>query len=124
MIIESLTDMEFFLSIAIDANREITSAGKFNVINQETLESTFSSCVYYDTERLQYCSIVNKLTQNQSFIDGNKRTSLFMLHYLNSEFNLGLIERTDEEIAKIIVQIAVEKWSVEKTCKILFNKFK
>ena len=116
--------MEFYLSIARDANREITGAGKFNIINQETLESTFSSCIYYDTERLQYCSIVNKLTQNQSFIDGNKRTALFMLHYLNDEFNLGLIKRTDEEIAELIVQIAVEKWSVEKSCKILFNRLK
>ena len=58
MIIESPTDMEFYLSIAVDANREITDAVKFNIINQETLESTFSSCIYYDTERLQCCSIL------------------------------------------------------------------
>ena len=74
MIIDDLDDVEYNIQLAILANKSITRSGI--VINPDTLESTFSSCIYYETERLQCCSIINKLAQNQSFENGNKRRNL------------------------------------------------
>ena len=122
MIIDNLDDVEYNIQLAILANKSITKSGI--VINSDTLESTFSSCIYYETERLQCCSIINKLAQNQSFEDGNKRTAFLMLLYYNENYNLGLLKKSDLEYGNIILDIAVNHWSPEKTCKILFGKMK
>ena len=109
------------MNISINANKSIIGISN-NVRDYSTLESTFSSCIYYDTTRLQACSIINKISQNQLFIDGNKRTSLFMLFYYNSTYSLGLKKMTDKEYANIILRIANEHWSTERTCKELFGR--
>lgn len=122
MIIEDNDDLEYNMEISIEANKEITGNTLNNVRDYSTLESTFSSCIYYNTIRLQACSIVNKLSQNQSFEDGNKRTSFFMLNYYNDIYSLGLKKYTDKQYADIILKIANEHWEPEKTCKILFGR--
>lgn len=123
MIIEDNDDLEYNIEISIEANKVITGNSINNVRDYNTLESTFSSCIYYNTiRRLQACSIVNKLSQNQSFEDGNKRTSFFMLNYYNEVYSLGLKKLSDKEYADIILKIANEHWEPKKTCKELFGK--
>lgn len=122
MIIEDNDDLEYNIEISIEANKVITGNSINNVRDYNTLESTFSSCIYYNTIRLQACSIVNKLSQNQSFEDGNKRTSFFMLNYYNEVYSLGLKKLSDKEYANIILKIANEHWEPKKICKELFGK--
>lgn len=119
MIIENKDDLNFNIKIAKEANKAITGIGI--IINPETLESTFSSCIYYNTTKLQCCSIVNKLAQNQSFEDGNKRTALAMLDYYINYFDLELIVTDPKKLAKIILDIATKHWTPEETCKTLFG---
>lgn len=120
MIIEDNEDVQLNIAIAIRANSEITGM-KLNIRDKSTLESTFSSCIYYDTDRLQASSIVCKLSQNQSFIDGNKRTALFMLNYYDMVYNLGKKNMNDYEVSDLILKTANDHLAPEQFSKLAFK---
>lgn len=119
MIIYDDDSLELNIEIARLANIEITE-NKNNIRDKSTLESTFSSCIYYDTNELQASSIVCKLSQNQSFYDGNKRTALFMLTYYSKEYKLKLKKMNDKKLADLILKLAIEHIEPEKARRLMF----
>lgn len=120
MIIESEFDLKYNIDYCIEVNKALINS-EYNIRDMNTLESTFSSCIYYNTNILQVSSIVAKLAQNQSFIDGNKRTSATMLIYYNDEYNLGLKNISPRELANIILRVANERWTPEKLNGVIFK---
>ena len=119
MIIESEKDLIRNIELCIEVNREITGMND-NIRDSDTLESTFSSCIYYESTNLQVASIVCKLSQNQSFLDGNKRTSFSMLIYYSNKYNIKLKSFSQEKYAEIILRVANEHWTPEKLSNIVF----
>lgn len=119
MIIESEEDLMHNIDLCIEVNREITGMND-NIRDSDTLESTFSSCIYYESMKLQIASIVCKLAQNQSFMDGNKRTSFTMLTYYSDNYNVKLKSFSQEKYAEIILKVANEHWTPERLSSTIF----
>lgn len=89
-------------------------------INNERYKSCLSSFYYYDTDKEQIASIILSLIKGHYFIDGNKRTAFAVLMIL-SDFNKISINKTEEQLAKIIIDIAENNYSVKDVAKLLFS---
>lgn len=121
MVINTIKDLNYNIGLSIRINEEILGV-RDTVREISTLYSTFSSCIYYDSIELQISSIVSKLAQNQSFLDGNKRTSFIMLIYYSNKYNLKINVRTQKEYADMIIRIGTKHLEVEEVKDLLFAK--
>lgn len=89
-------------------------------VGDEKYKSCLSSFYYYETDKEQIASIVLSLIKGHYFMDGNKRTAYAVLAIL-SDFNGMTIRKSDEQIAKIIVEIAENNYSVQTVANLIFN---
>ena len=95
----------------IDANIEVGESG--SVINQHSLASSLASVSYYDTPLEQMASVVRSIMQNHPFVDGNKRTGVYLLR--SSVTSLGLtFKRSESECIVFAVKSVTERWTVEQ----------
>ena len=88
--------------------------------DDDRYKSCLSSFYYYDTDEEQIASIVLSLIKGHYFMDGNKRTAYAVLMIL-SEFNNIPIKKSDEQIAKIMIDIAENDYPVDKVAKLIFG---
>lgn len=113
-------------TISINVIDQDTIAGiNYKIVNtkrvgDERYKSCLSSFYYYDTDEEQIASIVLSLIKGHYFIDGNKRTAYAVLTIL-SEFNGITIRKSDEQIAKIMIDIAENNYSVQAVANLIFN---
>ena len=88
---------------------------------RKSVESAFSSYMYYETKEEQVCSIFNNIIRGHYFTDGNKRTSVMALISLcisnNIDFNL-----TNKEVYEIAIKVAKDHLSIPDIAKLIFHK--
>ena len=89
------------------------------IVNRNLLNSAFSSYHYYSDIKHQISSVVNGIIKNHPFKDGNKRTALFFLYHQSKIHNLRIIK--DSHIDDMIVDIAVNTYTIQEISKILFK---
>lgn len=100
-----------------DINHKLVGSKR---VDDEKYKSCLSSFYYYETDEEQIASIVLSLIKGHYFMDGNKRTAYAVLIIL-SDFNGMTIRKSDEQIAKIIVDIAKNNYSVQTVANLIFN---
>jgi death-on-curing family protein len=91
-----------------------------NVLSDNMLTSSLSSYHYYETKEDQISSIFRGIVKNHAFHDGNKRTALVVLLTLCEENNIDM-GKSDDELAKLTIDIAKNKYEVEEISKKLFS---
>lgn len=99
-------------------NYDITNDG--HVISQNMIDSALSSYHYYDDVKEQVVSIFRGIIKNHAFRDGNKRTGLIVLLTLCNENDIN-INKTDEELAKLTIDVANNKYEIKEIVDKLFN---
>lgn len=109
MIILKETDIKYI-------NTSITGNNNINVNL-----SCYSSIFYYNSIENKVSSVVRSLIKNHPFSDGNKRTALLVLDTLSDLNNINRII-SDDDIDEIIVDIAMNNYSVEEISKKIFGR--
>lgn len=102
----------------IQINEAITGV-KVDASRVAKVNSVFASIDYYDTVQEQIACIVSSIIKNHYFIDGNKRTALFVYLILCVGNDIQ-ITYTSQQLAMIIVDIAMHKFDVEYSVSLLF----
>lgn len=82
-------------------------------------QSCFSTYDYYDTVEEKIACITGLLVKNHYFVDGNKRTAAFTFLHL-CEANGIVCNKSDDELARCILQIASAPYNVSNIVRILF----
>lgn len=100
--------------LIIDVNKELG----YSVLNRSLVGSAISSWHYYTNPKEQIASIVSGIVKNHAFRDGNKRTAVLMYYTMCSE--LKIKPKSDNDMFKIILQIANNKYSIKEVTNLLF----
>lgn len=87
---------------------------------RQKVSSAFASVNYYDTIEERITCIVSAVIKNHYFLDGNKRTALFVYLVL-CQLNSLKVNHTSSELANIMEAIAVSSYNIEKFTEILFK---
>lgn len=90
-------------------------------IRKQKVKSAFASVDYYDTLQHQIACIVCSIIKNHYFIDGNKRTALFVYIVLCSINNID-IDHDSIELANIMQLLAAHPYDVEYGVSLLFKE--
>jgi death-on-curing protein len=99
----------------VKLNQSVGETGQ--LLNRSLLESSLASIPYYDTLALQIASVCRSIIQNHPFVDGNKRTGIWFALCAARIAGVRVIVPDAEELTKIAVAIATERWSVEKIAR-------
>lgn len=106
--VESIIDRNYyFTGVTYDEKRK------------DAVEGCYSSFFYYDTPQKQIASIVASLVKGHFFVDGNKRTALFV-YIMLSELNHVKYIDDEEEQVRVFVEMASSHKSVEEYAAMLF----
>ena len=99
-------------------NYDITQDGR--VLSHNMIESALSAYRYYDTIEEQIVSIFRGIVKNHGFRDGNKRTGLIVFLTLCEENDIS-VNKSDEELVKLTIDIAKNNYSVEEITNKVFK---
>lgn len=102
----------------IDRNQAFTGVAA-DEKRRQAVTGCYGSHYYYDAARERIASIVRSLVKGHFFVDGNKRTALFVYLVLSELNNLRHIE-DDEELVRLFVELAASYKSVEEFARALF----
>lgn len=106
------------LASIIDYNEAITGE-RPDRERQQRAQSCLSTFSYYETIEEQIACITGLLVKNHYFVDGNKRTASFAFLYM-CEINGITCDKSDDELARCILQIASATYNVSNIVRILF----
>ena len=99
-----------------EINYDLTDLKQSNL----DIGSVYSSIDYYSSIFHKISSIVRSIIKNHYFVDGNKRTATIVLLYLIELNNIEV--KISQEIDEIIVDIAINNYSVEEISKKIFGR--
>lgn len=86
--------------------------GRPGILNQGLLESAIARPYsgHYRLIHTKAAALVHAVVMNHAFVDGNKRTSVYLMDLLLKKSGYGLSsddkKRTDEELEEMILDIA------------------
>lgn len=83
-------------------------------VDDNLLNSAFSSYYYYEDELEQICSIFRGLIKNHAFSDGNKRTASAMLVSYLEQYELDI---TEENLCALALDVANNNYDIPKIAK-------
>ena len=84
------------------------------------LGSIYASYMYYDDIESQIMSVITNFVKGHYFVDGNKRTSVILLHILTICNNIKL-NVSNNDLDKYIIKIVEDNLSVSDSVKLIFN---
>lgn len=102
----------------IDRNYAFTGV-ESDTQRKQAVEACYSSFLYYDSPRKRIASIVASLIKGHFFVDGNKRTALFVYILLSELNKIKYIDNAEEQV-KTFVEIAASHKTVEEYADLLF----
>lgn len=100
---------------------EIVTGIPVDTARKQKVKSAFSSVDYYDAVQYQISCVVCSIVKNHYFIDGNKRTALFVYIVLCSINNID-IKHNSIELANTMQELAVHPYDVEYGVSLLFKE--
>ena len=100
---------------------EIVTGVPVDNVRKQKVKSAFASVDYYDTVQYQISCVVCSIIKNHYFIDGNKRTALFVYIVLCSINNIN-INYSSVELANIMQLLAAHPYDVEYGVSLLFKE--
>lgn len=100
---------------------EIVTGTPVDTVRKQKVKSAFASVDYYDTLQDQISCIVCSIVKNHYFVDGNKRTALFVYIVLCSINDID-IDHDSIELANIMQLLAVHPYDVQYGVGLLFKE--
>lgn len=89
-------------------------------IQDNRYKSCLSSYFYYDSKYEQIASIVRSLIKDHYFPDANKRTA-FCVFMVLCRINNIKVDKSDNELINLFVNIAENNYDVSYITELLFN---